>query len=167
VGKTLSDIAALIGGDISGDGGVLIERIRGIDEAGTGDLTFVANRRYRKKLETTSASAILVTPGMACAGKNLLIIADTYIALGRLLPLFHPEEEETAGIHADACIETGADVSPEAAIYPGVHICRGAKIERKAVLYPGVFIGRDAVVGEASLLYPHVTIYRRCLIGRR
>jgi UDP-3-O-[3-hydroxymyristoyl] glucosamine N-acyltransferase len=167
VGKTLNEIAALLGGYVSGDGEALIERIRGIDEAGTGDLTFLANRKYRKKLETTGASAILVTPGTACTGKNLLIIADPYIAIGRLLTLFHPEEEEIAGIHADAWIEAGADVSPEAVIYPGVHICRGAQIGRKAVLYPGVFIGRDAVVGEASLLYPHVTIYRRCLIGRR
>ncbi|MHB9097463.1 MAG: UDP-3-O-(3-hydroxymyristoyl)glucosamine N-acyltransferase [Syntrophales bacterium] len=165
--KTLNEIAALLGGDVSGDGGVLIERIRGIDEAGTGDLTFVTNRKYRRKLETTSASAVLVPPGTVCAGKNLLILADPYIALGRLLVLFHPEAEEAPGIHADACIEAGADVSPETVIYPGVHICRGARIERKVVLYPGVFIGRDAVVGEASLLYPHVTIYRRCLIGRR
>lgn len=165
--KTLNEIAALLGGDVSGDGGVLIERITGIDEAGTGDLTFVANRKYLKKLETTSASAILVAPGTACAGKNLLVIADPYMALGRLLSLFHPEEEETAGISADACIEAGADVSPDAVVYPGVHICRGAKVERRAVLYPGGFIGRDAVVGEASVLYPHVTIYRRCMIGRR
>jgi UDP-3-O-[3-hydroxymyristoyl] glucosamine N-acyltransferase len=116
---------------------------------------------------TTGASAILVATGTACEGKNLLIVGDPYNALGRLLSLFHPEEDETAGISEGACIEAGADVSPEAAVYPGVHICRGARVERKAVLYPGVFIGRDAAVGEASTLYPHVTIYRRCLIGRR
>ncbi len=124
-------------------------------------------RSTGKKLETTGASAILVAPATVCPGKNLLIVADPYIAMGRLLALFHPEEEETAGIHANACIEAGADVSPEAVVYPGVHISRGARIEHRAVLYPGVFIGRDAVVGEASILYPRVTLYRRCLIGRR
>jgi UDP-3-O-[3-hydroxymyristoyl] glucosamine N-acyltransferase len=167
VKKTLSDIAELLGGNVSGDGGIVIERIRGIDEAGEGDLTFVANPKYRNKLETTGASAVLVAPATACAGKNLLIVEDPYIALGRLLALFHPEEQETAGIRENACIEAGADVSPEAVVYPGVHICHGARIERRAVLYPGVFIGRDASVGEESILYPRVTIYRRCLIGRR
>ena len=164
---TLSDIAVFVGGRISGDGGILIERIRGIDDAGEGDLTFVANPRYKKKIETTGASAILVASETACTGKNLLIVAEPYIALGRLLSLFHPEEEEKAGINERACIEDGASVSPEAVVYPGVHICRGAKVERKAILYPGVFIGRDAIVGEASILYPRVTLYRRCLIGRR
>jgi len=164
--KTLNDIAAFLGGRISGDGGVRIERIRGIDDAGEGDLTFVTNPKYKKKMEATGASAILVAPEMACKGKNLLIVEEPYIALGRLLTLFHPEKEEKEGISEHACIEAGASVSPEAVVYPGVHICRGAKVERRAVLYPGVFIGRDAVVGEGSLLYPRVVLYRRCLIGR-
>ena len=165
--KTLNEIAAFLDGSVSGDGGVVIERIRGIDEAGEGDLTFVANPKYRKKMETTGASAILVVPGTACAGKNLLIVGDPYVALGQLLALFHPEDEETAGISKNATVEAGADVSPEAVVYPGVHVCSGARVEKQAVLYPGVFIGRDTAVGEASILYPGVTVYRRCRIGRR
>ena len=165
--KTLNEIAAFLNGSVSGDGGVVIERIRGIDEAGPGDLTFVANPKYRKKIETTGASAILVVPGTACAGKNLLIVGDPYVALGQLLALFHPEDEETSGISKNATVEAGADVSPEAVVYPGVHVCSGARVEKQAVLYPGVFIGRDAAVGEASILYPGVTVYRRCRIGRR
>jgi UDP-3-O-[3-hydroxymyristoyl] glucosamine N-acyltransferase len=165
--KTLNEVAAFLDGSVSGDGGVMIERIRVIDEAGPGDITFVANPKYRKRMQTTGASAIVVAPGTACPGKNLLIVGDPYVALGQLLALFHPEDEETAGISQNATIEAGADVSPEAAVYPGVHVCRGARIEKQAVLYPGVFIGRDAVVGEASVLYPGVTVYRRCRIGRR
>ncbi len=165
--KTLNEIAAFLGGEVIGDGDVLVERIRGIDDAGAGDLTFVANRKYRKKLATTGAAAILVTPGTPCPGKNLLVVQDPYVAMGRLLNLFHPEEEETAGVHRDARVETGADVSATAVVYPGVHVCRGAKVEAGAVLYPGVFVGRDCVVGEASVLYPRVTLYRRSLIGRR
>jgi UDP-3-O-[3-hydroxymyristoyl] glucosamine N-acyltransferase len=167
VKKTLNEIAAFLDGSVSGDGGVVIERLRGIDEAGAGDLTFVANPKYRKKMETTGASAILVAPGTSCAGKNLLIVGDPYVALGPLLALFHPEDGETAGISKNANIEAGADVSPGAVVYPGVYVCRGARVEKQAVLYPGVFVGRDAVVGEASILYPGVTIYRRCRIGRR
>jgi UDP-3-O-[3-hydroxymyristoyl] glucosamine N-acyltransferase len=167
VKKKLNEIAMLLGGDVQGNGKVVIERIRGIDEAGKGDLTFVANPKYLKKMGTTKASAILVAPGATGKGKNLLIVAEPYIALGRLLALFHPEEDETGGIHPKACIEASAYVSPEAVVYPGVHICRGARVEKKAVLFPGVFVGRDAVIGEASILYPRVTVYRRCLIGRR
>lgn len=165
--KTLHEIASFLKGSVSGDDGVIIERIRSIDEAGPGDLTFVSNPKYRKRLDSTGASAILVAPGTVCAGKNLLFVDDPYLALGRLLVLFHPEEEETAGISPEATIEAGADVSPEAVVYPGVHVCRGARVGKKVVLYPGVFIGRNVVVGDSSILYPAVTVYRRCLIGRR
>ena len=164
VTKTLNEIAAFLGGRVSGDGTILIERIRAIDDAGEGDLTFVANPKYKKKMETTRASAILVASETAGTGKNLLIVEEPYIALGRLLALFHPEEEEATGINEHACIEAGTLISPEAVVYPGVHICRGARVESKAILYPGVFIGRDAVVGEASVLYPRVTLYRLSLI---
>ena len=165
--KTVSELASFLNGSICGDGGVVIERIRPIDEAGPGDLTFVANPKYRKRMASTGAGAILVAPGTVCPGKNLLIVADPYIALGKLLALFYPEEEETGGISPQATVEAGAVVSPDAVIYPGVHISRGAQIGRKAVLHPGVFIGRDAVVGDSSILHPNVTVYRRCLIGQR
>jgi len=167
VKKTLNEIAEFLNGSVSGNGGVVIERICGIDEAGPGDMTFVANPKYRKKIETSGADAILVAPGTACQGKNLLIVENPYAALGKLLALFHPEDPEAEGISEDATIEAGAAVSAEAVVYPGVHICRGARVEKGAVLYPGVFIGRDASIGEASLLYPGVTVYRRCRIGRR
>jgi UDP-3-O-[3-hydroxymyristoyl] glucosamine N-acyltransferase len=118
-------------------------------------------------MEATGASAILVAPGTVCAGKNLLTVKAPYVALGQLLALFHPEDEETAGIREGACVEEGADISTEAVVYPGAHVCRGARIEKGVVLYPGVFIGRDAAIGEGSILYPGVTVYRRCRIGRR
>ena len=114
--KTVSELASFLNGSICGDGGVVIERIRPIDEAGPGDLTFVANPKYRKRMASTGAGAILVAPGTVCPGKNLLIVADPYIALGKLLALFYPEEEETGGISPQATVEAGAVVSPDAVI---------------------------------------------------
>lgn len=160
-------MAAFLNGRVVGDGLVVVERIRGIDEAGQGDLAFIANPQYRKKLETTNASAILVSPGTESAGKNLLIVPDPYVALGQALALFYPEKPEPARVSKDAFIERGAVVSKEATIYPGVYVGAGVRIERGVVLYPGVFVGRDAVIDEDSVLYPNVTVYRRCIIGKR
>lgn len=167
VKKSLSEISAFVGGTLSGDGSVLIDGIRGIEDAGPGDLTFLANEKYRKLLETTGAGAVLVGPGTSLAGKNLLVVADPYSALGQLLAWFYPEEEEAPGIGEGTFIHAEAHVSPQAVVYPGVYIGRGARVDRGAVLYPGVFIGREASIGEDSVLYPRVTVYRRCRIGRR
>jgi len=167
VKKSLDEIAAFLGGSVEGDGSVVIGQVLGLDEAGPGDITFIANAKYRKKLETTKAGGIIAAPGTVCPGKNLVLVGDPYSAFGKLLELYCPEEEEPAGVSKNAFIEAGAEVSPEAVVYPGVYVGRGGRIAAGAVLYPGVFVGRDASVGESSILYPGVTIYRRCLIGRR
>lgn len=165
--KTLKEIASLVNGELVGDEDVVVEHIRGIDEAGKGDLTFIANPQYRKKLQTTGASAVLVAPGTVCVGKNLIIVNDPYLCLGKLLGLFYPGDFEPPGLSGQAFIEDGAQIAQGATIYPGAVVSRGARIERGVVLYPGVFIGRDAVIGEDSILYPNVCVYRKCLIGKR
>ncbi len=165
--KTINEIALFLGGKVVGDGGILIESIRGIDEAGPGDISFIANPQYEKKLQTTKASAVLVSRNTESSGMNLIQVDDPYVSLGKLLTLFNPEEKEPQGISPQAFVEEGAEISSTAAVYPGVYIGRGAKIGGGVILHPGVYIGREAVVGENSILYPNVCVYQRCLIGRR
>jgi UDP-3-O-[3-hydroxymyristoyl] glucosamine N-acyltransferase len=165
--KTLNEIAAFLNGRVVGDGNALIENIRGIDEAGDGDLTFISNPRYLKRMETTKAAAILVSPEIKETGKNLVVVKDPYEAFGKVLELFYPEEHDSPGIMKNAFIEEGAFISEDTIIHPGVYIGRGARIEKGVALYPGVYIGRHSVIGEDSILYPNVTVYRKCLIGKR
>lgn len=165
--KTLHEIAAFLNGRVSGDGHVIIEHIRGIDEAGEGDLTFISNAKYLKKIKTTRASAILVPPETEKTDKNLVIVGDPYVALGRMLGLYYPEERDLPGISGNAFIEEGASISEEATVYPGVYVGRGARIERRVILYPGVCVGRHVVIDEDSVLYPNVSVYRKCRIGKR
>jgi len=165
--KSIQEIAALIGGQVQGDGKAMISDIRPIDEAGVDDLTFVANKKYFKQLSTTGAGAILVPPGTSEPDKNLIVVADPYAAFGKLLAVFYPVDHGPIGVSPDAYIEEGARVSPEATVMPRSFISRGAKIEKGAVIYPGVFIGCNACIGEESILYANVSVYQGCIIGRR
>lgn len=61
---TLSEIGRLIGGDVIGDGDTTITNVAGIEKAGTGDITFVANSRCLPLLKTTGASAVIVGRGV-------------------------------------------------------------------------------------------------------
>ncbi len=164
---TLKEIALLLGGTIVGDDDVIIENIRPIEEAGERDITFIANKKYLKQLNTTAAAAIIAAPQTQAAGKNLVLVDDPYAAFGRLLNIFYPAERSYQGISRAAFIEEGASVSPEATVFPGAYISRGAKVENGAVIYPGVFIGSNACVGENSILYANVTVYWGCIIGKR
>jgi UDP-3-O-[3-hydroxymyristoyl] glucosamine N-acyltransferase len=163
---TLGEIAHILGGTIIGRDDVVIEDVRPIDEAGEGDITFIANKKYLRRLRSTKATAIIASPEVREDGKNLVLVSDPYTAFARLLTFFYPQEHGYNGISPDAYIEEGAVISPEATVWPRVFIGAGATIEKGAVLYPGVFIGRNVSVGEKSILYANVTIYHDCLIGK-
>lgn len=165
--KSLQEIAAMIGGTVVGDEKTTISDVRPIDEAGENDLTFIAGAKYLKMLKTTRAGAILTPPGTVEPDKNLIIVADPYVAFAKLLAAFYPVDHGPAGISPDAYIEEGASVSSAATVLPRAFISRGAKIEKGAVIYPGVFIGRNASVGEDSILYANVSVYHSCIIGKR
>ena len=167
MGMTLKEIARILGGTVIGRDDVVINNITSIEEANEGDLTFIANKKYLKKMKLTQASAILASPQTVAEGKNLIIVADPYASLGKLLTVFYPLEHGFKGISKDAYIEEGAVVSPEAHISPRVFISHEAKIDKGAVIYPGVYIGRNASIGENSVIYANVTVYHSCIIGKR
>jgi UDP-3-O-[3-hydroxymyristoyl] glucosamine N-acyltransferase len=167
VKKTLKEIAQFLDGSVTGNDDIAIKAIRPIEDAGVGDLTFIANKKYLKQLKVTKASAIVVAPGIDAEGKNLIIVADPYAAFGKLLALFYPMRHGHRGISNKALIEKGAIVSPEATVFPGAIISQGARIECGTIIYPGTFIGRNAFVGENSILYANVTLYHNCIIGKR
>ena len=164
---TIAEIALFLGGTVIGSDDTIINDIRSIEEANEGDLTFIANKKYLKKLKLTNASAILVSPQTTAEGKNLIIVTDPYAALGKLLTLFYPLEHGRSGVSPDAYIEDGAIVSPDATIFPRAFISKGAKIGKGTVIYPGVFIGVNSSVGENSTIYANVTVYHSCIIGKR
>jgi UDP-3-O-[3-hydroxymyristoyl] glucosamine N-acyltransferase len=164
---TIAEIALFLGGTVIGSDDTIINDIRSIEEANEGDLTFIANKKYLKKLKLTKASAILVSPQTTAEGKNLIIVTDPYAALGKLLTLFYPLEHGRSGVSPDAYIEDGAIVSPDATIFPRAFISKGAKIGKGTVIYPGVFIGKNSSVGENSTIYANVTVYHSCIIGKR
>lgn len=163
----LRKIAALLDGTVIGDDMVIINNVQGIDEAGDGDITFIANPKYKNKMEYTGASAVLVSPTVRESTKNLVVVQDPYKAFACLLGLFYPEDEESAGISDDAFIGEGTEIGENVTVYPGVYVGRGVRLGKGVTLYPGVCIGNNAEIGEDSLLYPNVAVYRKCKIGKR
>ena len=147
---------------------IIINNIRSIEEANEGDLTFIANKKYLKKLKTTKASAILVSPQTAAEGKNLIVVSDPYVALGKLLALFYPLEHGRSGVSPDAYIEDGAIVSPEATIFPRAFISAEEQKSARELLFIPVFLSAEmSSIGENSILYANVTVYHSCIIGKR
>ena len=58
--KRLKEIADYIGGQVEGDAELQITGLAGIEDAGPGQLSFVANEKYAARAQESSASALIV-----------------------------------------------------------------------------------------------------------
>ena len=143
----LGDLAARLGATLDGDPELEITSAAGIEEAGSGQLTFLANPRYVPLARTTSAAAVLVDPGFESIPAATLRIKNPYLAFAHALELLYPAPAYPPGVHPTAVVASSARIGEAA------HI--GAY----------VVIGENVVIGSHSRLLPHVVIYPGAQIG--
>ena len=171
---SVAEIIELIGADCSLEGAYTgeIHAISSLSEAEPGDLSFLGNLKYRSDLAISKASVILVPHEESIvAGANQLLIKVTNPSLSLALICRFIEKQlsplPTAGIHASAIIESGAEVASDASIGPFCYIKTGAKIGPAAILDSHVCVGKDAVVGQATYLGPQVVLSDYSQLGAR
>src|ERR1051325_1252906 len=105
----LRELAERLSCRLEGDGEIEIVRVAGIDDAGPGDLTFVANSKYLPALATTRASAVLLRDDAAAVPRlAVLRTADPYLAFARAVGLFAPQWRPPPGVHAMAAVAPDA-----------------------------------------------------------
>ena len=171
----LSAVAKLVNGEIQGSGDIEIAHLAKIEEAGTGDITFLSNPKYAAHLATTSASAVLIARNASfkelsarSSSLHLVKVDDPYLSFLKLLDVFYPPPPPLSkGIHPSAQIAKSVEVSKDAAIGAKVVIGERCKIGRNVSLHPGVVLYDDAEVGDDSVLYANVTVREQCKIGAK
>ncbi len=164
---TLKELAVHLSAKVIGDENTVVTAVAGIEEARQGDITFVVNPRYRNKLDTTRASAVIVSPDITEAPVSLLATSNPYIAFVKALELFHPVMPPEPGISSQAYIDSSAELGEGVTVYPFVHIGAKAKIGDRTVLHPFVCVGEGGKIGNECRLYSHVVIREHCVLGDR
>jgi len=164
---TLRELAERLECDLEGDGAVEVERVTGIDAAGPGDVTFVANARYEKFIPSTRASAIILRRGGPAAPCAVLRAADPYLAFARAVGLFAPIDRPVPGVHALAAVAPTAALGADVSLGPFVVVGDGVTIGDRTVVMPNVTIGREARIGTDCLIHSNVAIRERVIIGNR
>jgi len=165
--KRLKELAELVGGKVVGDGEVEILGIASIDEAKTGEITFIASPKYLSKLIQTKASAIIVSPEVTQAEKPLLCVTNPHLAFTKVVSLFSSHPYQPKGVDPHAWVSPTAQLGKDLTIYPFVYIGDRCQIGDRVTLYPGVSIGEDSSIGEESVIHSNVSIYSNAVIGKR
>ena len=165
---SLGELAVRFGLGLRGEPTLRISRVATLAHAGAGSLSFLANPRYRKQMESTHATAVVVGPEHAAACPvAALIDPNPYLAYARIADLLHPRTAPAAGIHSTAVVSAGAKVAPSASVGPLAVIEDGADIGERVVVGPGCVVQRGAVIGADSWLVSRVSLYPGVRIGRR
>ena len=164
----LRDLIDKLGGEAVGEVGQPLRGVGTIDSAGAGQITFLANPKYRAALAATNAAAVIV--GLKDRDATLrprIVTPNPYAYFAKVAQLFSPPPTLKPGVHPSAVVHAGASIAASAEIAEFVSIGAGAVIGEGAYIGPGCVLGEQVSVGVGTRLAARVTLYAGCRIGER
>jgi len=164
----LVQLAEQIGAELKGDGDCEIRGIASLDGALAGQISFLSDPSYVACLETTQASAVIVSAEQVGAvSGNALITANPYLGYARISRLFDDRPVPSLGIAPSADVASTARVHASACIAPLAVIDAGAVISAGVEIGAGCYVGQNVQVGENSRIAANVTLNHGVTLGKR
>ncbi len=164
----LAELAARVGGEVVGDGELRLEGVAALEDATPVQVSFLANRKYRRAFEQSRAGAVVVEPEEPIPeGRTALRVRNAYLAFAKITTLFHPPREALPEVAPGAVVHPSASVHPAAQVMPLASVGPGARVGARTILHPGVHVGEGARIGEDCLLDPNVVVREGCVLGDR
>ena len=147
---TVKFISDYIDASVVGDAETQVDNIASIESATFGSITFLSNPKYKKLLDQTEASAVIVQDDIKTINNiTLLVCNDPYLAYAKLSKLFANKIDLSKGSIHDSSF-----------IHESVALGEGV------VIGPNVFIGENCSIGDQTIVHPNTTIYKDVLIGK-
>jgi UDP-3-O-[3-hydroxymyristoyl] glucosamine N-acyltransferase len=175
----LAELAELVGGQVIGDGRVVIEGAATLLDAQPGDITLVDKIEKADRLATSTASAAVVPLDFPQATLTMptICVDDVHAAFTKIILNFRPARSiprigvsldahvsSTAKLAADVEVNPGATIGHEvqigsgSTIHSGAHIMAGCKLGKHVTVFPGAVLYEGAVVGDRSIIHAGAVI---------
>ena len=163
---SLKEICELVNGELSGDPKATVRDVAEIQNALPGEITFLGNDKYRRYIESTEATAIIVHKDFDGDYKNLVKVDNPNLAFSLCIAKMRPEiPQKPAGIHKSAYVAKSAILGNDIYIGPNAVVEENAIIENGAYINAGCYVGNGSRIGANSIIHPNVTIYHKCIVG--
>ena len=164
-------IAALLGGKLTGNPNAKVSDVAPIESAQAHHLSFITDEKYLPLLSSTHAGVVLITASLlanANANSQTAIIAvpNARAAIGQLLQLvakaMNPKKQ---GVEQPSFVSEGVVVPEDAYIGAFAYIGRNVRLGKGVQIYPHTYVGDNVVIGDNTVLYAGVKVYYNCVIG--
>jgi UDP-3-O-[3-hydroxymyristoyl] glucosamine N-acyltransferase len=159
----LASVVASLGGDLHGDGALVITGLASLERATFTQVSFLSNPKYQQQLLASKAACVIVGFDMqeaAMARGACIVTEQPYLYFAKLTQLWKrtSASAHAAFIHPSAVVDPSAFVHPCASIGPLCVVEQGAHIGANTVLKSRVTVGENCTVGERCILHSGVVI---------
>ncbi|HEY1379370.1 MAG TPA: UDP-3-O-(3-hydroxymyristoyl)glucosamine N-acyltransferase [Gemmataceae bacterium] len=166
--STVRELAALVGGELHGNGDLPIYAARALGEARPGHITFAETDRHVADLSGCPASAAVVSTTAPLNGKALIRVADPLAAFVAIARHLHGRPAPPPhGIDPLASVHPSAVIGPEASVHPFAVVGAGSVLGARCQVHSGAVVGRDCRLGDDVTLHPHAVLYDGTVVGHR
>jgi len=167
-GVTLGELAERTGARLLGDPQARVQGVAPLEHALPGTLSFLSNKKYRRYLGGTGATAVVLAEGDAPACPvAALVSSNPYLAYAQAARILYPRGERPPGVHPSAVVDPTAQVDAGAWIGPLAVIEARVRIGARVVIGPACVVESGCEIGADSHLGAHVTLCRDTLVGCR
>jgi UDP-3-O-[3-hydroxymyristoyl] glucosamine N-acyltransferase len=166
---TITQIAGMLGGHVSGDGNQKINMLAKIQDAKPGQIAFLSNPKYEQYIYTTLASAVIVKKDFQPRKEittALILVEDPYTSFTALLEEYHKLVSfQKTGVEQPCFIGTNSVIGKN--IHRGAfsYIGNDVKIGDNVKIYPHVYVGDTVVIGDNTILHTNVKLYAGTKVG--
>ena len=163
-------IAALLGGKVTGDANRKVWDVGSIESAHEGQLSFLCDAKYLPHLSQTAASVVLMTDSIPFDGTTnatIIRVENARAAMGQLLALvakaLNPAKQ---GIEQPSFIAEGVIVPEDAYVGAFAYIGKNVQLGKGVQIYPHTYVGDNVKIGDNTILYSGVKVYYNCVVGK-
>ena len=160
----LSEISDFLGGELFGESSKTVSEIKTLSEADSGSISFIYSKKFRKDLEATSASAVLLSKDFTeYCHVDYILVSNPHESYAKLTQLFsgNLRKKISNKNYADSYSKDDIEIGKNVYIGENVLIEKGTKINS------GTFIGDDVFIGANTYLHPNVCLYHSVKIGKK
>jgi UDP-3-O-[3-hydroxymyristoyl] glucosamine N-acyltransferase len=165
---TLAELAALVDGRLTGDGGVAILGAAPLADVQPGEITLIDRPERAHALAGSRAAAVVAPHGDLDIRLPMIQVEDVHQAFAEIVSQFRPPRaRKRVGVSPQAVVSLTATIGPDVDIHPMATIGDDVQIGRGTVIHSGARIMAGTRIGEDVTIFPNAVLYEDTVVGPR
>ena len=166
--STLAELAALVDGQVCGEGDLVVRGAAPLRDAQPGDITLIDSADHGDLLASTKASAVVIPTSLEASDLPAIRVDDTHRAFALIISRFRPPRAESAiGVSPAATVSPTAVLGSDVDVHPQANIGDDVEVGEGSTIHSGVRILAGSKIGPNTTIFPNAVLYEDTVVGAR